>query len=381
MAEFPHSFVRSSTSSSDSSAGGEEIGSLFCEPEYPRDGNTAMADKEPQTRRGIRRRRSSSNSISSNNKSFNRTNPFEVQAEQLSQLLCSPSMFRLRSPEAPASSRSFRWSIEQMAALFPVNIDEEELSSLQPEEGYDPFEEQSQQAIDLFFSSREIVPSPPEPQSTVRSPTPAADVVGENSGTQPERELHTATVWSQTTLSVPPEVHLSTVLGDYYTFHAVQNRRAAHEGIPGRRSVRRRLFCNVVGEELTNARQGGQPLSPVTDDSMTRTSSTTPLHMVPHSSPVSDSGFMRIRWSQGSDLEEQIAQPSPTCRLAGAGSLLVAATPPDQWCLRLPDVQKYFYDEDVNDRSFVDLAGFDSALDAMELTNVILPDLLELSPC
>ncbi|KAH7968396.1 hypothetical protein HPB52_008255 [Rhipicephalus sanguineus] len=170
-----------------------------------------------------------------------------MEAEQLSQRLCSPSMFRLRSPETLASSRSFRWSIEQMAVLFPVNIDEEELSSLQPEDRYDPFEERLQQTIDQFFSSQEIVPSPLEPPSRVRSPTPA--FVGENSGIQPGRELHAATVWSQTTLSVAPEVDLCTVLGDYYTFHATQNRQADHEAITGRRSVRRRLFCGVIEEE------------------------------------------------------------------------------------------------------------------------------------
>ncbi|KAL1445090.1 hypothetical protein MTO96_045209 [Rhipicephalus appendiculatus] len=102
-------------------------------------------------------------------------------------------MFPLTSPEAPVSSRSFRWSIEQAADPFLVNIDEEEPSPLQPEESYDPFEEQSQQAIGRF-SSHEIVPSPLEPLSRVGSPTPAAETVGENSGIQPGRQLHATAV-------------------------------------------------------------------------------------------------------------------------------------------------------------------------------------------
>ncbi|KAL1485566.1 hypothetical protein MTO96_047292 [Rhipicephalus appendiculatus] len=133
-------------------------------------------------------------------------------------------MFPLISPESPASSRSFRRSIEQAAYPFPVNIDEKEPSPLQPEDSYDPFEEQSQQAIDLF-SSHDIVPSPSEPPSRVR--TLAVETIGENSGVQPGRELPTATVWSQTTLSVPPEVDLSTVLGDYCTFNAAQKQASS----------------------------------------------------------------------------------------------------------------------------------------------------------
>ncbi|KAL1419480.1 hypothetical protein MTO96_025389 [Rhipicephalus appendiculatus] len=206
MAGFPQPFQRNINSSSPSSANSEEVGFSFIELESPSDVSCVMADKQPQTRHGIRHW--CSNSICSNNKCCKRTNPFEVHAEQLSQRLCSPSMLRLKSPEAPASSRSFNCSIEQMADLFPVNFEEEGPSSLQPEDNY---EEQSQQDIDLFFTSQEIVPSPSKPPSRVRSPTPA--IVGQNSGTQPARQLHTATVWSQTTLSVPAEVDLCTVLG------------------------------------------------------------------------------------------------------------------------------------------------------------------------
>ncbi|KAL1444946.1 hypothetical protein MTO96_045298 [Rhipicephalus appendiculatus] len=144
------------------------------------------------------------------------------------------------------------WLIERDP--FPVNIDEEP-SPLQPEKSYDPFEEQSQPAIDVFSSSHEIVPSPSEPRSRVWSPTPATETVGENNGTQPGRELHTATLWSQTALSVPPEVDLSTASGHYNTFHAAHKRQAAREGIDGRISVRRRLFCSVVDEELALHRQ------------------------------------------------------------------------------------------------------------------------------
>ncbi|KAH7968403.1 hypothetical protein HPB52_008262 [Rhipicephalus sanguineus] len=152
-----------------------------------------------------------------------------------------------------------------MAVLFPVNIDEEELSSLQPEDRCDPFEERLQQTIDQFFSSQEIVPSPLEPPWRVRSPTPA--FVGENSGIQPGRELHAATVWSQTTFSISHEVDLCTILEDHYTFHAAQNEQAAREGITGCRFVTCRLFCSVIEEEPTNESRSCQPLRLLTGNS------------------------------------------------------------------------------------------------------------------
>ncbi|KAL3245965.1 hypothetical protein MRX96_058053 [Rhipicephalus microplus] len=192
MAEFPQSLLRIRTSSPDVSTDAREVHFSINERESPHNVSSVTAGEKSQARHGIHCR--SSNIICSKNNCYKRTNPFEVPSEQLSQRLCSPSMFRSRSPEQPSSSRSFKWSIEQMAELFPVNIDEEELSSVQPEESYHPFEEQLQQAIDLFFSSQQIVPSPSEPLLRVWSATQA--VVGENSGMQTGRELHTATVWS-----------------------------------------------------------------------------------------------------------------------------------------------------------------------------------------
>ncbi|KAH7952645.1 hypothetical protein HPB51_028192 [Rhipicephalus microplus] len=115
-----------------------------------------------------------------------------------------------------------------MAELFPVNIDEEELNSVQPEESYDPFEEQLQQAIDLFFSSPQIVPSPSEPLLRGWSATRA--VVGENTGMKTGRELHRATVWSRATPSELPEVDLCTV-----SRNTVENRQTDHEEITSRR--------------------------------------------------------------------------------------------------------------------------------------------------
>nr|XP_037290854.1 protein aurora borealis-like [Rhipicephalus microplus] len=319
MAEFTQSLLRIRTSSPDVSTDAREVHFSINERESPHNVSSVTAGEKSQARHGIHCR--SSNSICSNNNCYKRTNPFEVPSEQLSQRLCSPSMFRSRSPEQPSSSRSFKWSIEQMAELFPVNIDEEELSSVQPEESYDPFEEQLQQAIDLFFSSQQIVPSPSEPLLRVWSATQA--VVGENSGMQTGRELHTATVWSRRTPSELPEVDLCAVLRD-----TAENRQTDREEITSRRSVKRRLFSNAFEEEINNESWSCQPLSPTTDDSMEGPSSTMPLHMVLQSTPIRDGGFMRSSWNRPSDLEDRITRLSPICAIRGSRSLH-AVTPSD----------------------------------------------------
>ncbi|KAH7958160.1 hypothetical protein HPB51_027854 [Rhipicephalus microplus] len=312
MAEFSQSLLRNRTSSRDASTDAREVHFSFNERESPHNVSSVTAGEEPQPRYGIHCR--SSNSICSNNNCYKRTNPFEVHSEQLSKRLCSPSMFRSRSPEPPSSSRSFKWSIEQMAELFPLNIDEQELSSVQPEESYDPFEEQLQQAIDIFFSSQQIVPSPSEPILRVSSATRA--VVGENCGIQMGRELHTARMWSRATPSELPEVDLCTVLRD-----TVENRQIGREEITSRRSVKRRLFSNAPEEEVNNESRSCQPLSPTTDDSMEEPSSAMPLHMVLQSTPIRDGGVTRISWSLPSDLEDRITRLSPICAIGGSRSL------------------------------------------------------------
>ncbi|KAL1426254.1 hypothetical protein MTO96_018311 [Rhipicephalus appendiculatus] len=268
-----------------------------------------------------------------------------------------------------------------MADLFPTDIDEEELSSLQPEENYDPFEEQSRLAIDQFFSSQEIVPSPDQPPSRVRSPVRGAEGVGANSGVHPGRELHTVTVCCQTALAALSEVDLDTAPGAYCTFHVARNGQPVREGITRRRSVRRRLFCSVTEEEEpTRESRGGQALSPIADDIREGPSSMAPPHVILHSSPITDRGVIRFRRSQGPESEGQISQVSPIIRLGTRSN--VATPPSDQWRLSLPELDEHFLfgDRNVNERAFGSLLGFDSILDVREPENLIPLDISYLSP-
>ncbi|KAL3200969.1 hypothetical protein MRX96_043185 [Rhipicephalus microplus] len=186
---------------------------------------SALADDVSQSRRGIHCCRSSSGSQSNiGSKIYRRKNPFELLPEQLTGHVCSPSLFQRRTPEGSPLSRSFNWSIDQLAELFPVDFDEEQPSSEQPEESYFPCEDEAQEAIDRFFSSKEIVPSPCESPSKVKSSTLGAEGFGVNKGGQPERELETATVCCQTTFTVPPQVDLTSILGDYFTFDVARKK-------------------------------------------------------------------------------------------------------------------------------------------------------------
>lgn len=229
-------------------------------------------------------------------------NPFDVEPEQLTQPSFSPSVFVSRSRRTPGSSRSFRWSIEQMAGLWPANIDEHDPSLPQHARSDALYEEQSQQAIEVFFSRHEIVPSPWEPHARL-SIRPSVM----SNATHSPRESNTSTVWSQTTLSIPPDADLSAPLGDYFTFHAPQDKQGRPSA--ANTSLRRKLFCNAVeGRARTPERRDSeQRLSLFLDSAM---GSSTPIHRrALCSSPIGPT-----RCSQGSSPDGEGMQLSPICR-------------------------------------------------------------------
>ncbi|XP_077551790.1 protein aurora borealis-like [Haemaphysalis longicornis] len=250
-------------------------------------------------------------------------NPFDVEPEQLTQPSFSPSVFVSRSRRTPGSGRSFRWSIEQMADLWPANIDEHEPSLAQPARSDALYEEQSQQAIEVFFSRHEIVPSPWEPHARLSIRPP-----GMSNTPQSPREPETSTAWSQTTLSIPPDADLSALLGDYYTFHGPQDKQQARPNAANT-SLRRKLFCTAVeGRARTPERRDSeQRLSLFLDGA---TGSLTPIHRALCSSPIGPT-----RCSQGSSPEgEGGMQLSPICRHARP---IARSDTPQQKNLRLPD--------------------------------------------
>lgn len=113
------------------------------------------------------------------------------------------------------------------------------------------------------------------------------------------------TVWSQTVLSIPPDVDMGCVLGEYMTFHGSQNQTNPVAGTASSRdALRRKLFSNAV-ETQTPQRNGGVCSSPIANDKGGL--STTPFS----SSPIAP-----LRGSVGSSPEEGM-QLSPICRKPG----------------------------------------------------------------
>ncbi|XP_075529302.1 protein aurora borealis-like [Dermacentor variabilis] len=381
MNDFKQSSVRGSTSSTDACTRGEDGGSSVNGPTSPLSRSSALA--------GVALLATPGDNASSN------TNPFDVEPEQLTQPSCSPSMFLSRSRQTPGSRRSFRWSIEQMAGLWPVNIEEEEPSFPQTARSDALYEEQSQQAIELFFSRHEIVPSPWEAPSRMRSAFVASKGLLDGNNTLSGREPQSSSAWSQTTLSIPPDADLSSLLGEYFTFHAAQDKQTASQANNSRDSLRRKLFCNAVEGKVNYPesakqscqvaeRQGlvkreSQRLSVLMDGPIRRQSST-PVHMALCSSPIGGGG-LRARCSQGSSPEGEGMQLSPICRQARTKPLL--GTPQQQRNLKIREPEESLPSTDEDDRSDhtdESVATSGGAGDMSVLTAGDRSDFMQLSP-
>lgn len=361
MSEFKQSLVRGSASSSTSAE--DTAASLNNLPGSPLRGSSALAGATPSACR--------SSSIA---------NPFDVEPEQLTQPSCSPSMFLSRSRQTPGSRRSFRWSIEQMAGLWPANIEEEqEPSLLQPARSDALYEEQSQQAIELFFSRHEIVPSPWEAPSKTKSVSAASKGLGCGDPSLMKQCPLMSSAWSQTTLTIPPDVDLSAVLGDYFKFHAAQDKQTTSQVNHSRDSLRRKLFCNTVEAKMhTPERHESERLSLLMDGSSRRLSSTS-VHMALCSSPIGGGGGIRPRCSQASSPGCERMQLSPICRQAHTRPLL--GSPQQQQNMKLSDPGESppFTDEDDHTDESVATSG--GAGDMSVVTAADRSDCMQLSPC
>ncbi|XP_071956823.1 protein aurora borealis-like [Antedon mediterranea] len=95
------------------------------------------------------------NSVSCSDVSIN---PFEAEStDSLHLSKFSPSIFKIKTPSSTKKSPKFRWSIDQLAILKPADIDE----TPQQDTNLDQDTEQRlQQAIDQFFSQKQVAPSP-----------------------------------------------------------------------------------------------------------------------------------------------------------------------------------------------------------------------------
>ncbi|TRY82546.1 hypothetical protein DNTS_005857 [Danionella cerebrum] len=157
----------------------------------------------------------------------------------------SPSVFK-SSRSSSATPAKFKWSIDEMANLLPVEIDPEDIHRqavfLSQARADSEIEAKRQYAIEQFFTKGTIVPSPWGPVVAKQSVTlahnksPLSPLVTEEA--PPPKKINAI---CQTVLSLPVDFNLEKVLGDYYRTEEPSDQ--AQESLSSS-SLRRKLFLD-----------------------------------------------------------------------------------------------------------------------------------------
>ncbi|XP_026123896.1 protein aurora borealis [Carassius auratus] len=160
-------------------------------------------------------------------------------------LVPSPSVFT-SSSSSSATPAKFKWSIDEMANLLPVEIDAEDIHRqavfLSQARADAEIEEKRQHAIEQFFTKGAIVPSPwgpPAAKQSVKMPhqkSPLSPLVTEE--LQSSKKINAI---CQTVLSLPVDFNLEKVLGDYYRTEELTEQ--VQESLSSS-SLRRKLFLD-----------------------------------------------------------------------------------------------------------------------------------------
>ncbi|KAK2908923.1 hypothetical protein Q8A67_004760 [Cirrhinus molitorella] len=160
-------------------------------------------------------------------------------------LMPSPSVFK-SSKSSSATPAKFKWSIDEMASLLPVEIDPEDIHRqavfLSQARADAEIEEKRQNAIEQFFTKGAIVPSPwgpPAAKQLIKVPhqkSPLSPLVTEP--LQPSKKINAI---CQTVLSLPVDFNLEKVLGDYYKTEELTEQ--VQESLSSS-SLRRKLFLD-----------------------------------------------------------------------------------------------------------------------------------------
>ncbi|XP_051560553.1 protein aurora borealis-like [Myxocyprinus asiaticus] len=175
-------------------------------------------------------------------------NPFESPNDYHrlhESLVPSPSVFK-SSRSSAATPAKFKWSIDEMANLLPVEIDPEDIHRqavfLSQARADAEIEEKRQHAIEQFFTKSAIVPSPwgpPTAKQSVKLPyqkSSLSPLVTEE--LQSPKKIN---VICQTVLSLPVDFNIEKVLGDYYRTEELTEQ--VQESLSSS-SLRRKLFLD-----------------------------------------------------------------------------------------------------------------------------------------
>ncbi|XP_049634911.1 protein aurora borealis [Suncus etruscus] len=180
-------------------------------------------------------------------------NPFESPGDYCSlheQTLSSPSVFKSKKLPTP---EKFRWSIDQLAIINPVEIDPEDIHRqalyLSRSRIDKDVEDKRQKAIEEFFTKDVIVPSPwIDHERKQLSDNHSSKCVNINNGSPVERKLtvqpEKCNAACQTLLSLPVDFNLENVLGDYFRADEFADQSP---GNLSSSSLRRKLFLDGNG--------------------------------------------------------------------------------------------------------------------------------------
>ncbi|XP_019380909.1 PREDICTED: protein aurora borealis [Gavialis gangeticus] len=181
-------------------------------------------------------------------------NPFESPSDYHSlqeHVVSSPSVFK--STKASSTPGKFRWSIDQLALINPVEIDSEDVRRqamyLSHARLDKEMEDKRQKAIEEFFTKRLIVPSPwTDPEGKQVSQFHSTKCIDLSNISPIGRQL---TVQSgknnaacQTVLSLPVDFNLEKILGDYFKTEEFADQ--SQENLSSS-SLRRKLFLEENG--------------------------------------------------------------------------------------------------------------------------------------
>ncbi|XP_068785767.1 protein aurora borealis isoform X2 [Struthio camelus] len=200
-------------------------------------------------------------------------NPFESPSDYYTlqeQIVSSPSVFK--STKSSSTPGKFRWSIDQLALINPVEIDSEDVRRqamyLSHARIDKEMEDRRQKAIEEFFTKRLIVPSPwTEHEGKQVSQFNSTKCIDLNSispiGRQLTLQPGKINAACQTVLSLPVDFNLEKILGEYFRTDEFADQ--SQENLSSS-SLRRKLFLEEngsVSECLSPSLQspcGSQPL-------------------------------------------------------------------------------------------------------------------------
>ncbi|NXF58263.1 BORA protein, partial [Ciccaba nigrolineata] len=181
-------------------------------------------------------------------------NPFESPSDYYTlqeQIVSSPSVFK--STTSSSTPGKFRWSIDQLALINPVEIDSEDVRRqamyLSHARIDKETEDRRQKAIEEFFTKRLIVPSPwtehEGKQVSQFNSTKSIDLnnispIGRQLTLQPGK----SNAACQTVLSLPVDFNLEKILGEYFRTDEFADQ--SQENLSSS-SLRRKLFLEENG--------------------------------------------------------------------------------------------------------------------------------------